>query len=206
MLRLAHHLVFVVLLALAGLPAAPASGQEAGAASLKGRLLVADPELQDPNFAGTVVYLLEHDRRGAMGLVINRQLAEGPIGTLLEGLEQDQPVPHPERPIRVFAGGPVGRDQVFLLHTDDATGPDTTRVAGGIAVTPSTELLRDLAAGRGPHLSLLAIGYAGWGPGQLERELSQGAWIVVDADPGLVFDPDVTAKWEHAFARRGIDL
>lgn len=204
--RLARPLLFVAALALAGLSGAAVWSQESGPESLKGQLLVADPEMRDPNFSRTVVYLLEHDRRGAMGLVINRLLAEGPIGELLQGLGRDQPVPDPERPIRVFAGGPVGRDQVFVLHTDDAQLPDTRRIADGIAVTPSTGMLKDLAAGGGPRQSLLAIGYAGWAPGQLERELGQGAWIVVEGDRTLVFDPDVTAKWDNAFARRGVDL
>jgi putative transcriptional regulator len=204
--RLAHRLLFVAVLALTGLAGAAATSQESDLVSLKGQLLVAAPEMRDPNFTGTVVYLLEHDHRGAMGLVINRLLAEGPIGELLHGLERDEPVPDLERPIRVFEGGPVGRDQVFVLHSDDAQYPDTKTVAHGIAVTPSTAMLRDLAAGRGPRQSLLVIGYAGWAPGQLERELGQGAWIVVEGDRKLVFDPDVTAKWDSAFARRGIDL
>lgn len=204
--RLARLFACLVCLILTVPGGTDARAQDQGSLSLKGKLLVADPELRDPNFSATVVYLLNHDRRGAMGLVINRPLAEGPIGKLLDALGDHGPVPDPERPIRVFAGGPVGPDQVFVLHTDDDRRADTVLVEDGIAVTPSTELLDDVGAGRGPQQSLLAVGYAGWAPGQLERELSQGAWIVVEGDPALVFDSDTETKWERAFARRGVDL
>jgi putative transcriptional regulator len=168
--------------------------------------LVAEPELRDPNFDHTVVYVLDHDGTGAMGLVINRVLAEGPLDRLLESVLEDAPPIDPDQTIRIYYGGPVQPEQPIVLHSREYHLPSTVDVEDGIAFTPSIDVLRDLARGQGPRQSLLAIGYAGWSPGQLEREISQGAWLVVDSDATLVFDAGVASKWERAFARRGVDL
>jgi putative transcriptional regulator len=174
--------------------------------SLSGHLLVASPDLTDPNFQRSVVFLVQHDRNGAMGLVINRVIATGPIGKLLDGFGFDGSDEVDGHEVRVHYGGPVDPGASFVLHSRDYHSSGTMDVKGGVAVTGSSEVLRDVAAGRGPARSLLALGYAGWGAGQLEREITTGSWIVVDADPAILFDDHAETKWQRALARRGIDM
>jgi putative transcriptional regulator len=185
--------------------AALAPGPEPAEGSLAGQLLVAAPELADPNFEGTVVYLVQHDRAGAMGLVINRVLGKGPLDRVLEGLGLA-----PERPseveLRVHYGGPVEPARASVLHSPDWRGPDTVAVSDLAALTPSPGILEDIAAGRGPKQSLFALGYAGWAPAQLEAELAAGAWFVVEPDAALLFDEQSETKWQRAFDRRGVEL
>jgi putative transcriptional regulator len=185
--------------------AALAPHREPAADSLAGQLLVAAPELADPNFEGTVVYLVQHDRSGAMGLVINRVLGKGPLDRMLEGLGLA-----PERPseveLRIHYGGPVEPARALVLHSPDWQGPDTLAVSELAALTPSPGILDDIAAGKGPERSLFALGYAGWAPGQLESELAAGAWFVVEPDAALLFDEQTETKWQRAFDRRGIEL
>lgn len=178
---------------------------EATQESLAGQLLVAAPELEDPNFRETVVYVLHHDRAGAMGLVINRVLGTGPLDRMLEGLGI-APNGESHLDLRVYYGGPVQPAQGFMLHSPDYHAADTVDVSDIAALTTSPEVLRDIAAGKGPRRSLFALGYAGWGPGQLENELAAGAWFVVEPDATLLFDEQTETKWQRAFDRRGIDL
>jgi putative transcriptional regulator len=175
------------------------------APSTAGRFLVASPELDDPNFRRTVIYMVEHDGDGAMGLVINRVLGSGPLASLLEGLELQAPADS-EVEIRVHYGGPVERGRGFVLHSPDYQAETTVVLADFVAMTSSLDILGDIAAGKGPMRSLLALGYAGWAARQLEGELASGAWVIVDADAALLFDPDVEAKWQHALDRQGVDL
>lgn len=185
--------------------AAPRPDDGSDERSLAGRLLVATPELTDPNFDRTVVYMVQHDASGAMGLVINRVVAAGPLAELLEGLgieaEGD-----PGVDIRVFAGGPVGREHGFVLHSTDYHGETTVEVTDKVAMTSSLDVLRDIAAGKGPQRSLFALGYAGWAPNQLESEIAAGAWYSVEADDALLFDEEVETKWQRALDRQGIEL
>jgi putative transcriptional regulator len=185
--------------------AALAPDREPAEGSLAGQLLVAAPELDDPNFQETVVYLVQHDRAGAMGLVINRVLGAGPLDRVLEGLGLA-----PERPseveLRVHYGGPVEPARALVLHSPDWRGPDTLVVSDLAALTPSPGILEDIAAGHGPKQSLFALGYAGWAPRQLENELAAGAWFVVEPDAALLFDEQAETKWQRAFDRRGVEL
>ena len=178
---------------------------EPGEGSLAGRLLVAAPDLDDPNFQETVVYLVQHDHSGAMGLVINRVLGAGPLDRMLEGLGL-APKTESKVELRVHYGGPVEPSRAFVLHSPDYYAEDTLVVSGLAALTVSPGILQDIAAGRGPKQSLFALGYAGWAPGQLESELAAGAWFVVDPDETLLFDPDTATKWQRAFDRRGVEL
>ena len=173
--------------------------------SLAGRMLVATPDLEDPNFRHTVVYMIRHDDDGAMGLVINRVLGSGPLGKLLEGLGIDAGS-EADVEVQVHYGGPVGADQIFMLHTPDYRSDGTTVVSDLAALTVTPGILRDIAAGNGPRRSLLTLGYAGWAPHQLEDELAVGAWVVVEADETLLFDDQNDTKWQRAFDRRGIEL
>jgi putative transcriptional regulator len=172
---------------------------------LTGLLLVATPDLQDPNFDHTVVYVVQHDDGGAMGLVVNRVLGRGPIGELLEGLGLDAEAKGAAE-IAVHYGGPVERGRGFILHSPDFKGADTVVLSELAALTSSLDVLSAIAAGDGPRHALFALGYAGWAPDQLESELAAGAWVVVDPDEALLFDDQVDSKWQRALDRQGIDL
>jgi putative transcriptional regulator len=198
-------LLAIMIAAGVGSDAARAPDQDVPASSVAGRLLVATPDLEDPNFRQTVVYMIRHDEGGAMGLVVNRVLGSGPLDKMLERLGIDPGVEH-DLEIDVHYGGPVEAGRGFMLHTPDYRAEDTLVVSDLAALTASPEILRDIAAGKGPRRSLFALGYAGWAPHQLEDELAVGAWVVVDADEALLFDGQTETKWQRAFDRRGIDL
>ena len=185
----------------------PAVGVPAVAAvpSLAGRLLVATPELDDPNFSRTIVYLVQHDDRGALGVVINRVHGAGPLGKLLESLGVEEGSDS-EAEIRVHYGGPVERGRGVLLHSPDYLQDAPLVVDQLAAFSFSLDALRDIALGHGPRHSLLALGYAGWAPDQLEGEIARGSWFTIAPDEALLFDDAIETKWERALARRGVDL
>jgi putative transcriptional regulator len=207
--------VLGVLAGLAWAPAAPSSPAAAIAPraiaqagqGLTGQFLVATDTLRDPRFARTVIYVVRHDANGAMGLVVNRPGRDIPLAPLLRkfGLD-DRGV---TGSVRAHYGGPVEIGQGFLLHTAEYATQGTERVAGDIAMTPAPGVLSalsDIARGAGPRKSLFAVGYAGWGPGQLEGEIERDAWITVPADPALLFDEDHVRKWDRAMARRRLTI
>lgn len=182
----------------------PASTQ-AQDARLAGQLLVATSELGDPRFARTVIYMVRHDARsGAMGLVVNRNLGEVPVAVLLS--QSGLPSAGATGSVTLHVGGPVEATRVFVLHTDDYTGPDTVKIGNGIAVTDDASILESIAEGKGPRRARFMLGYAGWAPGQLETEMEGGYWIVVPSDAAIVFDDDYDTKWDRAMARRRISL
>jgi putative transcriptional regulator len=198
-------LLALFMYASGDLDAARPQDQEPTAEPLAGQLLVATPELQDPNFRETVVYVIHHDQAGAMGLVINRVLGAGPLDKMLEGLG----VPSNGATgleLRVHYGGPVEPDRAFVLHSPEYHGSDTVTLSALAALSVSPHVLEDIAAGKGPRRSLFVLGYAGWGPEQLEGELAAGAWVVVQPDEALLFDQHPETKWQRAFDRRGIEL
>jgi putative transcriptional regulator len=172
--------------------------------SLTGQFLVATEELQDPRFARTVIYIVRHDGSGAMGLVVNRPIGNAPLAPLLRqfGLD-DHGV---GGTIPVHYGGPVESTRGFVLHTAEYATQGTDRIAGDIALSTRPEVLADIARGAGPRRFLFALGYAGWGAGQLENEIDAGAWITVPADPALLFDDDYAHKWERATSRRRLNI
>ncbi len=171
---------------------------------LTGQLLVATEEMSDPRFTETVIYIIKHDESGAMGLVVNRPVAKGPIADLLKSLGADAKGAKGE--IILHYGGPVQPEQGFVLHTDDYKTEGTTVVGNGIAVTSSIELLRALSRGKGPRQSLFAFGYAGWGPGQLEAEIEANAWFSIPAEKDLIFGADAENKWRRATDKKKIKL
>ncbi len=172
-------------------------------AFLTGQLLIAMPAMSDPRFAHTVVYLCAHTTEGAMGLVLNRPIVKPTFDDLLKQL-QVEPSP-PARQMRLCAGGPVANARGFVLHTSDWTGEGSLRVDDQMALTASLDVLKVIAEGGGPRECLLALGYAGWGPGQLDREIQQNAWLSVSADETLLFDQDHDTKWRRALAKLHID-
>jgi putative transcriptional regulator len=185
--------------------AAPSNPAETPAKlSLKGQLLIATPAMRDPRFDRAVILMVRHDREGAMGIVINRPLGEKPLAELLAAFGAKDATATGN--VRLFLGGPVQLEAGFVVHSTDYHRPETIDVDARFAATPSREALRDIAAKSGPMKSLIAFGYAGWAPGQLEGELAHNVWYTAPADPGLVFDDDRDKVWEHATARRTQDL
>ncbi len=173
--------------------------------SLAGTLLVAMPHMLDPRFARSVVYLCAHsESEGAMGLVINKVLGSLTMGELLAQLNIEASGPLRSRPIHF--GGPVETGRGFVLHTADYRDEGTLVVADDLAVTATLDILRAIGKGSGPQKSLLALGYAGWAPGQLDAEIQANGWLSVAADAEFVFDPDLEGKWRRALRRLGIDL
>ena len=172
--------------------------------SLAGQLLIASPRMPDPRFQRTVILIVRHGKDGTLGTTINRPVQELPLATLLERLgETGVGV---EGSVQVFAGGPVQPQVGFVLHSGDYRRRETVVIDGRFAMTQSPEVLRDIAAKRGPQKALVAFGYAGWTPGQLEAELEGEAWLVAPADTQLVFDEARDKVWELAMARRPRDL
>jgi putative transcriptional regulator len=177
---------------------------DADAGYLTGQLLVAMPQMRDPRFARSVIYMCAHNADGAMGLVLNRRVGSITFDDLLQQLGIG-----PNRrndDIRIHFGGPVEQGRGFVLHSADYQQSGTMRVDDGVALTATLDILKEMAAGGGPRRSLLALGYAGWGPGQLDAEIQANGWLQVPADEALVFDEDIDNKWERAIGKIGIDF
>ncbi len=175
-----------------------------GGPYLDGQLLVAMPTMMDPRFERTVIYLCAHSADGAMGLVVNKILDSLSFPDLLRqlGIETAEV----DERIRVHFGGPVESGRGFVLHSADYDHEATMQVRDGFALTATLDVLKAMAEGRGPRHSLLALGYAGWAPGQLDGELRANGWLTVPADEELVFGKDADGgKWERAVARLGVD-
>ena len=170
---------------------------------LAGHLLIAMPGMRDPRFARTVVYMCAHSAEGAMGLVINRVLESLTFEELLEQLGIEGSVP-PEA-ATVHFGGPVETGRGFVLHSADYRHDGTLAVDDDVSLTATVDILRAIASGEGPRRHLLALGYAGWGPGQLDGEIRANGWLHVAADEALVFDTELDSKWDRAIANIGID-
>jgi putative transcriptional regulator len=170
---------------------------------LTGHLLIAMPQMRDPRFTRSVIYMCAHNAKGAMGLVVNRALGSITFPDLLRQLNIE--TDSLKKEIRVHFGGPVESGRGFVLHSDDFQEAGTTKVVAGMAITATIDILKAIADGGGPHQCLLALGYAGWGPGQLDGELQANAWLSVPADAPLVFDADLDRKWERAMGKLGID-
>jgi putative transcriptional regulator len=173
-------------------------------ASLAGQLLVASPDIGDPRFRHAVILIVQHDKTGALGIVINRPAEELPLAKLLQALGQDSK--GVDGTVRVYTGGPVQPQAGFIVHSAEYHRKGTIDIDGQLAVTASAEVLRDIGHNAGPKQSLIAFGYAGWGPGQLEGELAKDGWFTVKADPHLVFDVDREKLWDEAMKRRTISL
>src|SRR5262245_34501811 len=178
------------------------SGKFAQDASLIGQLLVAMPQMRDSRFERSVIYMCAHSAEGAMGLVLNKLFDQISFPDLLDQLNiKTGPK---TKQILVHFGGPVESGRGFVLHSDDYVRDGTLTITDGFALTATIDILRAIADGEGPSSSLLALGYAGWGPGQLESEIQQNGWLTVPADPTLVFDGDLEAKWVRALAKLGV--
>jgi putative transcriptional regulator len=173
--------------------------------SLTGQLLVAMPQMTDPRFARSVVYICAHSgNEGAMGLVVNKRIASLTMDELFTHLKLEPGAIGPARPVHF--GGPVEPGRGFVLHSADYREEATLVVGEEFALTATLEILRAIGKGEGPRRSLLALGYAGWAPGQLDAEMQANGWLSVAADADLVFDDDFDAKWQRALSKLGVDL
>ena len=205
MLALMAYLAAMLAPALWLDAASPTAAQTPAPVSLAGQFLVATPSMGDPRFDRTVILMVAHDQNGAFGIVVNRLIGERPIATLLQRLgEQD--TSGVTGNVRVFSGGPVQPGVGFVIHSTDYHRAQTLDIDGRVAVTSSREAIRDIGSDNGPKKSLVAFGYAGWRPGQLEDELRQRAWVTAPAELRLIFDADRDKVWEAAFALRTQDL
>ncbi|MEV8465677.1 YqgE/AlgH family protein [Fluviibacterium sp. DFM31] len=172
---------------------------------LSGKLLIAMPGMADPRFQKSVIFLCAHSDEGAMGLVINHPARELSFPLLLEQLSIDPGAGQAPMPV-VYLGGPVEHARGFVLHSADYHGAaGTLQVDARFGMTATMDILEDIARGIGPHDCLLALGYSGWGPGQIETELQENAWLVGEANEQIVFSADSSAKWTAALALMGID-
>jgi putative transcriptional regulator len=171
-----------------------------GPTSVTGQLLVATPALSGPPFEHAVILVAQHSKDGALGIVINRPLGRRPIATLLKAFGAD--TAGVSGTVQLFFGGPVDPEINFVLHGVDYHGADTIDVDGRVALSAGPQVLRDIGLGKGPRRRLVALGYAGWGPLQLDGELSRGVWDTLPDDPALVFDDERAKVWSDAVSRR----
>jgi putative transcriptional regulator len=174
----------------------------AGESPFRHQLLVAMPGLQADAFSKSVIYVCAHSPAGAMGIVINQKMPEVKFKDLLAQLR----LPHSEMSVDpvVHFGGPVESGRGFVLHSTDFMREDTVQIDKDICITGTVEILRAIAEGTGPHKSIFALGYAGWGPGQLDAEMQANSWLTVPADEELIFSADLPGKWEKAMLKIGI--
>ena len=193
-------LILVVLLGLGGVGKNPSAAAEED--HLIGHFLVATREMADPRFAESVIYMISHDRSGAMGLVVNRPVAEGPLSDLLKALGQKGE--SADATVRIHFGGPVESERLLILHSNDYAARATMFVGNGLGVSGDDDILRAIGRGQGPRQKLFIFGYAGWGPGQLEDEIKSGAWFTIPAETALIFDDQAETKWDRAVAKRKI--
>ena len=172
--------------------------------SLTNQLLIAMPGMEDPNFSTTVTLICEHNDEGALGIVINRPL-ELKLAGLFEQLAVTDPDPEAaDSP--VVMGGPVGPERGFVLHNPGGTFENSLAVSSDIQLTLSRDVIDAMASGEGPSKSLVALGYAGWEPGQLEDEMLANSWLNVPATPDIVFDMPFNQRWMSAAKTLGIDI
>jgi putative transcriptional regulator len=170
---------------------------------LTGQLLIAMPGIGDERFERTVIFMCAHSAEGAMGLIVNKLAEEIDFDELLEQLDVETEMPAPYLDIHV--GGPVETGRGFVLHSSDYQQETTLQVNEEIGMTATVDILRSIAEGAGPSHSLLALGYAGWAPGQLDSEFQSNGWLSVPADVALIFDNDNKNKWDRAVRKVGID-
>jgi putative transcriptional regulator len=184
--------------------ALPTPAQSPAPTSLAGQLLIAAPAMSDPRFDRAVILMVRHSQASALGIAINQPLGERPLAMVLDALgEKDSGA---TGTVRIFMGGPVQPELAFVLHGSDYRTTGTLDLDGHVAMTSSREILRDIAHDRGPVKRLIAFGYAGWGPDQLEGELAQRFWFTAPADAKLIFDEDRDKVWDEAMKRRTQDL
>ncbi len=181
----------------------PMEDKSTKSAYLEGQLLIAMPAMADPRFERSVIYVCAHNREGAMGLVVNKLFGEIDYDELLVQLDIKPAETSPQ--MNIHFGGPVESQRGFVLHSAEYKGKGTVAVDDQVALTATLDILQELANGSGPRSIMLALGYAGWGPGQLEEEIGDNAWLHAPFNEALVFDSDIDTKWHRAMNSIGVD-
>ena len=171
--------------------------------NLTGQLLISMPSLEDERFYKTVIYMCAHSSLGSMGIIINKKIDYDLYPDLLEQLGIDKHLGNKKLFIRY--GGPVESGRGFVLHSDDIIRQETLSIDKGVALTSTSEFFEDLSKGDGPKNSILALGYSGWGPGQIEKEILSNSWMTLQTDSSFLFDDEVSNKWLNAYKLLGID-
>ena len=172
--------------------------------TLTNQLLIAMPGMADPNFSSTVTLICEHNDEGTLGIVINRPLSLK-LGGLFEQLSLDDADPAAAQ-FPVLMGGPVGPERGFVLHDSDCSYENSVNVSDEICLTLSRDIIDAMATGQGPQKSLVALGYAGWEPGQLENEILANSWLNAPATPDIVFDTPFAERWSASARTLGVDI
>ena len=170
---------------------------------LIGQILVSMPYLQDERFYKTVIYMCAHSSEGSMGIIINKKIDYDLYPDLLQQLGIDKPLNNKKLFIRY--GGPLESGRGFILHSDDIVRKESLSINKGIALTSTLDFFQDLAKGKGPKNSILALGYAGWGAGQLEEEIVKNSWMTIPIESSFLFDEEISAKWDRAYKLIGVD-
>jgi putative transcriptional regulator len=195
-----RRLLLILCLAACG----GAGAAESTSDAISGHFLVASADMGDPRFAETVIYVVEHGEEGAMGLVINRVIGRGPVAALMKAVGMDPGKADGE--ISLGYGGPVQPSLGLVLHGEEFDTGNSQKIGNGLALSGQVDMLKSMAAGRKPDQSRFVLGYAGWGPSQLEREIAEGDWTVVPFDRALLFDEETDKVWEKAKARTETEL
>lgn len=173
--------------------------------SFENHFLIAMPSMEDPYFARTITYICEHNEHGAMGLVINQPVGMS-LKELLTQTDKDAVILEEKADDIVLAGGPVSQDRGFILHTTQQGWSSSLALTSEIMVTTSKDILSALGNENGPEKALVTLGYAGWTAGQLEEELTNNAWLTIEADTEILFDIPIHKKWESAVQKLGVDI
>jgi putative transcriptional regulator len=169
-----------------------------------GQVLIAMPGMGDPRFDRSVIYMCSHSDKGAMGLIVNKPNRGLRFGDLLEQMSIETSDETPDMP--VYFGGPVEHGRGFVLHSRDYVSDiSTLEVSPTFAMTATQDILEDIAVGKGPALAMMVLGYAGWGPGQLEQEISQNGWLTGEASHALIFENPADEIWPDPLRRMGVD-
>ncbi len=171
--------------------------------NLTGQILVSMPSMADERFYKTLIFLCAHSKEGSMGIIINKKIDFDMYPDLLQQLGIDQPLI--DKKIYIRYGGPVETSRGFVLHSDDVVQKDSLQIDKGIALTSTIDIFKDLSKGKGPKESILALGYAGWGPGQLDNEIKNNGWITLNVDSSFIFDENVSEKWNQAYKMIGFN-
>jgi putative transcriptional regulator len=172
--------------------------------SLAGHLLVATPQTQDMFFERSVIYLCEHNQEGAMGIIVNSPIEKVTVNEILDQMNLSGPIG--DRDFSIMFGGPVEAHRGFMIHNGAHLSETSITSRDGISVSANAQLLKDWVEGRFSAKAMLALGYAGWSPGQLELEIERGSWEVISASEALIFDTHHENKWNLAVAKLGFDL
>ena len=172
---------------------------------LSGKLIIAMPTMSDPRFKRSVVCICAHNEDGAIGIIINKIIESLSFSKIIKQLKLKKNMTKSDYKDHIYFGGPVETERGFILHSADYSSENSTSINSEISMTASTEILQALIDGNGPNKSIVALGYAGWGPGQLDTEIQSNAWLSVESDLELIFSAKTAEKWDMALEKIGVN-